>query len=132
MTPASPAKGRKGAGEKRRNSTVLPALPPLSTFPHSTRFPVPASWRREVARVLITERQIARRIRKMSRQIEHDFRGRELVVVSLLNGTVMFLADLIRYLSPPLRLDFMRVSSYVSCTTSVHRTFTKALPRTAR
>ena len=77
-------------------------------------------------RVLITERQIARRIRKMSRQIEHDFRGREMVVVSLLNGTVMFLADLIRHLSLPLRLDFIGVSSY-SGTTSGELIFTKEL-----
>ncbi|HEU0011276.1 MAG TPA: hypoxanthine phosphoribosyltransferase, partial [Verrucomicrobiae bacterium] len=91
------------------------------------RFPVPASWRHEVDRVLITERQIARRVRKMSRQIEQDFRGREMVVVSLLNGTVMFLADLIRHLSLPLRLDFIGVSSYGAGTTSGELIFTKEL-----
>ena len=48
----------------------------------------------------------------MSREIERDFAGREMAVVSLLNGTVMFLADLIRHLSVPLRLDFIGVSSY--------------------
>jgi hypoxanthine phosphoribosyltransferase len=80
-----------------------------------------------VDRVLITERQIARRIRKMSRQIEQDYRGRELVVVSLLNGTVMFLADLIRHLSLPLRLDFIGVSSYGAGTTSGELIFTKEL-----
>ena len=40
------------------------------------------------------------------------FRGREMVVVSLLNGTVMFLADLMRHINLPLRLDFLGVSSY--------------------
>jgi len=63
----------------------------------------------------------------MSRQIEHDYRGRELVVVSLLNGTVMFLADLIRHLSLPLRLDFIGVSSYGAGTTSGELIFTKEL-----
>ena len=77
--------------------------------------------------MLITEDQIARRIRVMAREIERDFRGREMVVVSLLNGTVMFLADLIRHLSLPLRLDFMGVSSYGAGTESGDLVFTKEL-----
>ena len=88
---------------------------------------VPPRWRKEVERVLITDEQIARRIRQMAREIEHDFRGREMVVVSLLNGTVMFLADLIRHLSLPLRLDFMGVSSYGAGTESGDLVFTKEL-----
>jgi len=88
---------------------------------------VPRGWRREVERILITERQIAHRICSMARDIEHDFRGREMVVVSLLNGTVMFLADLIRHLSMPLRLDFMGVSSYGAGTESGELVFTKEL-----
>jgi hypoxanthine phosphoribosyltransferase len=89
--------------------------------------PVPPRWRAEVERVLISERQIASRIRELSVEIERDFRGREMVVVSLLNGTVMFLADLIRHLSLPLRLDFMGVSSYGVGTESGDLVFTKEL-----
>ncbi|MGD0207454.1 MAG: hypoxanthine phosphoribosyltransferase [Verrucomicrobiota bacterium] len=88
---------------------------------------VPPRWRKEVERVLITEGQIARRIFVMAREIERDFRGREMVVVSLLNGTVMFLADLMRHLSLPLRLDFMGVSSYGAGTESGELVFTKEL-----
>lgn len=88
---------------------------------------VPASWQGEVQRVLITERQIARRVRAMSGEIERDFLGRELVVVSLLNGTVMFLADLIRHLTLPLRLDFIGVSSYGPNATPSKLVFTKDL-----
>jgi hypoxanthine phosphoribosyltransferase len=88
---------------------------------------VPPRWRKEVERILITDEQIARRIRQMAREIERDFRGREMVVVSLLNGTVMFLADLIRHLSLPLRLDFMGVSSYGAGTESGELVFTKEL-----
>ena len=88
---------------------------------------VPAGWRREVERVLITDKQIARRIKGMSREIERDFAKSEMVVVSLLNGTVMFLADLIRNLSLPLRLDFIGVSSYGSGTESGELVFTKEL-----
>jgi len=88
---------------------------------------VPERWRKEVERILITEDQIARRVRQMSREIERDFAGREMAVVSLLNGTVMFLADLIRHLSVPLRLDFIGVSSYRLGTESADLVFTKEL-----
>jgi hypoxanthine phosphoribosyltransferase len=89
--------------------------------------PVPARWRKEVERILITDGQIAQRIRGMSRDIVRDFAGREMVVVSLLNGTVMFLGDLIRNLALPLRLDFIGVSSYGAGTESGDLVFTKEL-----
>jgi hypoxanthine phosphoribosyltransferase len=63
----------------------------------------------------------------MSREIARDFAGRETVVVALLNGTVMFLGDLIRNLSFPLRLDFIGVSSYGAGTESGELVFTKEL-----
>src|SRR6266478_10183431 len=88
---------------------------------------VPVRWRREVERVLITEDQLAQRIAVMSKDIVQDFTGHEMVVVSLLNGTVMFLADLIRNLSLPLRLDFIGVSSYGAGTESGELVFTKEL-----
>ena len=88
---------------------------------------VPTRWRKEVERVLITDGQIAERIRGMSRDIVRDFAGREMVVVSLLNGTVLFLADLIRNLALPLRLDFIGVSSYGAGTESGELVFTKEL-----
>jgi hypoxanthine phosphoribosyltransferase len=86
---------------------------------------VPPRWRDEVEKILITDEQIARRVKSLAREIERDFRGRELVVISLLNGTVMFLADLIRHLNLPLRLDFIGVSSYGACTESGELVFTK-------
>jgi hypoxanthine phosphoribosyltransferase len=88
---------------------------------------VPPGWQREVERVLITDGQLAQRVRSLARAIEHDFRGREVVVVALLNGTVLFLADLIRHLSLPLRLDFIGVSSYGAGTESGELVFTKEL-----
>ena len=88
---------------------------------------VPVRWRGEVEKILITDEQIARRVKTLAAEIEKDFRGRELVVVSLLNGTVMFLADLIRHLNLPLRLDFIGVSSYGLGTESGDLVFTKEL-----
>jgi hypoxanthine phosphoribosyltransferase len=93
----------------------------------SARTSVPVRWRREVGRVLITDAMLARRIAALARAIERDFRGREMVVVALLNGTVMFIGDLIRNLSHPLRLDFMGVSSYGKGTESGELVFTKEL-----
>src|SRR5581483_8213798 len=93
----------------------------------SRRIRVPVRWQKEVARVLIPEARIAERVRGLSREVARDFRGREMVIVSLLNGTVMFLADLIRHISLPLRLDFIGVSSYGSGTESRKLVFTKEL-----
>ena len=92
-----------------------------------TKLSVPPRWRGEVERVLIGEERLARRVKSLAREIERDFRGRELVVVSLLNGTVLFLADLIRHLNLPLRLDFIGVSSYGVGTESGDLVFTKEL-----
>jgi hypoxanthine phosphoribosyltransferase len=88
---------------------------------------IPPRWRREVERVLITEDQLARRVKILAREVEHDFRGRETVIVSLLSGTVMFLADLMRHISLPMRLDFIGVSSYGIGTESGELVFTKEL-----
>ena len=97
------------------------------TFISRSKARVPPRWRKEVERVLITEDQLARRIRTLAREIEKDFKGREMVIVSLLNGTVMFLADLLRNISLPLRLDFIGVSSYGAGTESGELIFTKEL-----
>lgn len=93
--------------------------------PRSTS--VPPRWREEVERILITDAMLAKRVKALAKAIARDYHGRELVVVSLLNGTVMFLGDLIRHLSLPLRLDFMGVSSYGQGTESGDLVYTKEL-----
>ena len=99
----------------------------MSVILKSSKTSVPLRWRKEVESILITDDQLARRIKGLAREIERDFRGREMVVVSLLSGTVMFLADLIRHLNLPLRLDFIGVSSYGLGTESGELVFTKEL-----
>ncbi|MFO1475105.1 MAG: hypoxanthine phosphoribosyltransferase [Verrucomicrobiota bacterium] len=93
----------------------------------SGRSDVPPRLRGQVERVLITETQIARRVRSLAREIESDYRGRELVIVSLLTGTVLFLADLVRQINLPLRLDFIGVSSYGSGTSPGRLVFNRDL-----
>ena len=82
---------------------------------------------KEIESVLISPPRLARRVHALARQIETDFAGRDLVVVALLNGTVMFLADLLRRLSLPLRLDFIGVSSYGAGIQPGQLIFTKEL-----
>lgn len=106
----------KASLEVRRTIVVSPRLRPA-----------PARWANELEGVLISQSQIARRVRQLTNQLKADFAGRDLVVVSLLTGTVMFLADLIRHLDLPLRLDFIGVSSYGAGTTSGELAFTKQL-----
>ena len=88
---------------------------------------VPVRWRSEIEQVLISEAALKNRIAELARKIALDFAGRDVVIVALLNGTVLFLADLIRQLTLPMRLDFMGVSSYRSGTTSHELVFTKEL-----
>ena len=103
-----------------------PRRPPI--LPRRRPVPkVPGAWRADLESVIISPGQIATRVRQLARAIEHDFRGREMVVVSLLNGTVLFLADLIRHLSLPLRLDFIGISSYGAGTDSGGLVITKEL-----
>lgn len=89
--------------------------------------PPPPRWRKELAGVLISEDRLARRVRQLAASIQRDYRRREPVLVALLSGTVMFLADLIRCLELPLRLDFLAVSSYGVGVTSGELVFNKEL-----
>src|SRR5438552_8484487 len=98
-----------------------------AAFPREQSPGPPVCWGEEVERILITEAQIAERVRALSAQLTEEFAGRELVVVAVLNGTIMFLADLIRHLSLPLRLDFIGISSYGLGTESGEMVFTKEL-----
>ena len=89
--------------------------------------PPPKHLRDEVESVLIGETEIAARVRELAADIEIDFAGKDLLVVALLTGTVPFLADLIRHIALPMRLDFMGVSSYGNNTAPGELVFTKEL-----
>ena len=72
----------------------------------------------DVERIMITEEQIAGRVREVAVQLDKLYEGRRPVVVCILKGSVMFFSDLIRHMETPLELDFMAVSSYGCGTTS--------------
>jgi len=64
--------------------------------------------------VLITEEQLQVRIAELGAEISHDYQGRQLLMICILRGGVMFLTDLIRQLTVPVAIEFMAVSSYGS------------------
>ncbi|HET7172926.1 MAG TPA: hypoxanthine phosphoribosyltransferase [Nocardioidaceae bacterium] len=72
----------------------------------------------DLARVLLTEGQISRRVDELAAEIDADYRGRDLLCVGVLKGAVMLMGDLTRALRAPLRMDWMAVSSYGAGTTS--------------
>jgi len=72
----------------------------------------------EIDEVLISERQIQDKVRELAAQIDADYAGREILLVGVLKGAVMVMADLARALETPTSMEFMAVSSYGSSTTS--------------
>lgn len=72
----------------------------------------------DMERVLFTQEQVAGRIREMAQEITRDYAGKAPLVVGILRGSFIFMADLVRQLELPLSLDFMSASSYGAGTVS--------------
>src|SRR5256885_2500198 len=72
----------------------------------------------DVAEILVSTDQIAKKVRELGAQIATDYQGKDLVLVSILKGALPFLADLMRATQIPLALDFLEVSSYGAGTES--------------
>ena len=62
--------------------------------------------------VLYSQEQIKTRVRELAVQISRDYEGKELIVIGVLKGAFIFMADLIRCLTIPCRVDFVRLASY--------------------
>lgn len=69
-----------------------------------------------LGRILVTEDELRTRIAELGAQISADYAGREVLLVAVLKGAVMFMADLSRAIQLPVELDFMAVASYGSAT----------------
>lgn len=72
----------------------------------------------DIESVIITEEQIRERVAELGRDISTDYAGESVLLVAVLRGAVLFVADLARAVSVPIELDFMAVSSYGSSTKS--------------
>ncbi len=68
--------------------------------------------------VMIGVEALARRVQELGDQIAHDYKDRDLTVVGVLNGSFIFMADLVRAIQLPIRCDFLGLSSYGSATES--------------
>lgn len=66
----------------------------------------------DIERILISEEALHEKVQELGRQISEDYRGRRLLLVSILKGSVIFMADLMRAITVPCEIDFMAVSSY--------------------
>lgn len=62
--------------------------------------------------VLVSEEDLQNRVKEIAQQINKDFAGQEIVLVSVLKGSVVFASDLIRHIDVPVQLEFIRLSSY--------------------
>ena len=69
-------------------------------------------------KVLISEEKIKEKIEELGAQISKDYQGKDLLMICVLKGAVVFMADLIREVKIPVDIDFMAVSSYGSSTSS--------------
>jgi hypoxanthine phosphoribosyltransferase len=83
---------------------------------------------RLIVKLLLSERQIRRKVKALARKISKDSSGQEVLLIGVLKGAFIFMADLAREMTAPVKMDFVRLASYGSETQSSGRMkFTKDL-----
>lgn len=73
---------------------------------------------KEIKQILITEEQLAQKVAELGKKITEDYEGKELLLVCVLKGGVVFASDLMKKIDLPLEIDFMAISSYGNDTKS--------------
>ena len=73
---------------------------------------------KDVERILITSEEIGARVRELGQQITNDYAGQEILMIGVLRGAVIFMADLARSIKRPMDIDFMAITSYGLSTNS--------------
>ena len=71
-----------------------------------------------IKEILLSEEQIQKRVKELGHEISLDYQDKNLMVVGILKGAVIFMADLVKSIKLPITMDFMAVSSYGSSTIS--------------
>lgn len=66
----------------------------------------------DIEEILLTEKDLQKAVKKLGKQISADYEGKNLMLVAVLKGSVIFMADLMRSITIPISIDFMSVSSY--------------------
>jgi hypoxanthine phosphoribosyltransferase len=72
----------------------------------------------DIADVLVSEKEVQSKLEELAAQIDRDYAGDEVLLVAVLKGAFMVVADLSRMLTVPVQIDFMAVSSYGSATST--------------
>lgn len=72
----------------------------------------------EVAKILVSEDEIKEIVARLAAEIEDAYKGKRLVLLAILKGSVVFMGDLMKAMRIPVEIDFMKVSSYGAGTTS--------------
>lgn len=67
---------------------------------------------KDIKKILITEEEISKRIKELGEEITNDYKDKDLIVVGILKGAVVFMAELCKRIDLPMSMDFMSVSSY--------------------
>lgn len=75
-------------------------------------------YNNDIKEIIFDEEDIQKRVRELGKKITEDYKGEELIVVAVLRGSIIFMADLIRYINLPLILDTVALSSYYNGTDS--------------
>lgn len=70
----------------------------------------------DIERVLFDEKQLEKRVKELGKQISEEYMNKNLLLVCILKGSVVFFADLMKAITIPIRIDFMQASSYGSGT----------------
>ncbi|EFC81750.1 hypoxanthine phosphoribosyltransferase [Parafrankia sp. EUN1f] len=104
--------------EDRPVSQAATAKPDNDRTSHPTDESARARIHPDIDDVLVSQEEIAAKIAELAARVDADYAGREILLVGVLKGAVMVMADLSRALSVPITMDFMAVSSYGSTTSS--------------
>ena len=72
----------------------------------------------EDLKVLYSEEQLQTRIKELGQELNNFYKGEEVIAICVLKGAVVFAVDLVRHLDMPLKMEFIRLSSYGSSTTT--------------
>ncbi|MCI6692626.1 MULTISPECIES: hypoxanthine phosphoribosyltransferase [unclassified Clostridium] len=71
---------------------------------------------KDIKEILLTEEQITNKVKEIGKAISEDYKGKDLIIVGILKGSVIFASELIKNISIPCEIDFMAVSSYGNST----------------
>ena len=77
-----------------------------------------AVWDNDIAKILITEKELDETVTRLSREIARDYADKNLLLLCILKGSIVFTGDLMKKLKTPAEIEFMKVSSYGAGTVS--------------